>query len=238
MSRGRLLRRLSALVGIMASAGAALLYVTLPDVRPLRTVNPTTTAFMELRDREAERSGRTPRRTQQWAALDEMSPNLPRAVLVAEDVSFWEHPGYSLDKIWAALKLNLERREIVRGGSTITQQLAKNLYLSPAKTPWRKLRELLIARRLEAELDKCRILEIYLNVIEWGDGIYGAEAAAQTYFHKPATDLDVTESALMAGAIMNPRVLNPAKPSLRLLNRELRILGATSFFPTRREPGR
>ena len=112
----------------------------------------------------------------------------------------------------------------LRGGSTITQQLAKNLYLSPSKNPLRKLRELIIARRLEAELKKARIFELYLNVIEWGDGVYGAEAAARTYFHKSAAELSPEESALLAAAIINPRLLNPAHPTARLLRRQQLIL--------------
>jgi monofunctional biosynthetic peptidoglycan transglycosylase len=112
----------------------------------------------------------------------------------------------------------------LRGGSTITQQLAKNLYLSPSKNPLRKVRELIIARRLEAELKKARILELYLNLIEWGDGIYGAEAAARTYFQTPAGALGPAESALMAAAIINPRVLNPARPSARLARRQQLIM--------------
>ena len=103
----------------------------------------------------------------------------------------------------------------MRGASTITQQLAKNLYLSPSRNPVRKLRELIIARRLEAELKKPRILELYLNVIEWGDGIYGVEAAARAYFNAPAAALGPDESALLAGAIINPRLLNPAQPTPR-----------------------
>ena len=112
----------------------------------------------------------------------------------------------------------------MRGGSTITQQLAKNLYLSPSKNPMRKLRELIIARRLEAELKKARILELYLNVIEWGDGIYGVEAAARAYFHRSAAELGPSEAALLAGAIINPRVLNPARPTERLIRRQQLIL--------------
>ena len=114
------------------------------------------------------------------------------------------------------MEVNIERMEFARGASTITQQLAKNLYLSPSKNPIRKLRELLIARRLEAELTKQRILELYLNVIEWGDGIYGAEAAARTYFRKSAAELAPPKSALLAAAIINPRVLNPGHPTPRL----------------------
>ena len=112
----------------------------------------------------------------------------------------------------------------MRGASTITQQLAKNLYLSPSKNPIRKARELLIARRLEAELTKQRIFELYLNVIEWGDGIYGAEAAARTYFGKSAASLSPQESALLAGAIINPRLLNPGNPTQRLRRRQAMLL--------------
>lgn len=108
----------------------------------------------------------------------------------------------------------------MHGASTITQQLAKNLYLSPTRTPTRKLRELILARRLEAALSKRRILELYLNVIEWGDGIYGVEAASRAYFGKSAAALDAAESALLAGAIINPRVLNPANPTKRLIRRQ------------------
>ena len=114
--------------------------------------------------------------------------------------------------------------EFARGASTITQQLAKNLYLSPSKNPIRKLRELLIARRLEVELTKQRILEIYLNVIEWGNGIYGAEAAARTYFGKSASGLSAQESALMAAAITNARLFEVSRPSRRLLNRQAMVL--------------
>src|SRR5207249_8454874 len=116
------------------------------------------------------------------------------------------------------------RGRFVRGGRTITQQLAKNLYLSPSKNPMRKLRELIIARRLEAELKKARILELYLNVIEWGDGIYGAEAAARSYFQKRAAALSPTESALLAAAIINPRAMNPTHPSNGLIRRQQLIL--------------
>jgi monofunctional biosynthetic peptidoglycan transglycosylase len=145
-------------------------------------------------------------------------------VLVAEDDAFWQHNGIDLKQIRASFESNVARGRMARGGSTITQQLAKNLYLSPSRNPVRKLRELFIARRLEAELPKRRILELYLNVIEWGDGIYGAEAAARRYFRKPASALSVSESALLAAAVVNARVLNPARPSARLRWRQQLIL--------------
>jgi len=136
------------------------------------------------------------------------------------------------------METNLERMEFARGASTITQQLAKNLYLSPSRNPVRKFRELIIARRLEAELEKARIFEIYLNVIEWGDGIYGADAAARTYFGVPAAALGPSQAALLAAAIINPRLLNPGDPTPRLSRRQqliLRRMGAVTP-PEPREP--
>jgi monofunctional biosynthetic peptidoglycan transglycosylase len=153
---------------------------------------------------------------------------------VAEDDAFWQHEGVDFEQLQESLEVDWARGRLVRGGSTITQQLAKNLYLSPSKNPLRKLEEFIVARRLEAELKKARIFELYLNVIEWGDGIYGAEAAARTYFHVSAADLDANQAARLAGAIVNPRVLNPAHPTARLLRREQLILhrmGAVSPPP-------
>ncbi len=199
-------------------------YLTLPDVRPLARTNPTTTAFMELRAREARRAGKTPRKVHRWVAYSHISPNLKRAVLTAEDAAFWDHDGVDYDELQKSIETDLAEGRLVRGASTITQQLAKNLYLSPSRNPVRKLRELIIARRLEAELSKARILEIYLNVIEWGDGIYGVDAAARTYFGTSAASLGPSESALLAGAIVNARLLNPAHPTARLLRRQQLIL--------------
>jgi monofunctional biosynthetic peptidoglycan transglycosylase len=203
----------------------AYIWLTLPDVRVLRMQNPTTTAFIELRAEEARAKGRVPRRVQQWVAYSRISPELKRAVLVAEDDAFWQHEGVDFEQMQESLEKDWARGRFVRGGSTITQQLAKNLYLSPSRNPLRKLRELLIARRLEAELKKARILELYLNVIEWGDGIYGVEAASRTYFGQPAANLEANESALLAAAIVNPRVLNIRKPNGRLRHRQQLILG-------------
>lgn len=202
----------------------AYVYVTLPDVRPLATANPKTTAFMDLRASEARDEGRPPRHVQIWMPYSRISPHLKRAVLVAEDDAFWEHEGIDVEQIRRSIEVDLARGAAIRGGSTITQQLAKNLYLSPSRNPLRKLRELIIARRLEAELPKARIFELYLNVIEWGDGVWGAEAAARTYFHTSAASLSREQAALLAGAIVNPRVLNPAHPPARLIRRQRIIL--------------
>ena len=213
-------------IGLLAACFAILSYtfLTLPDVRPLATTNPQTTAFIELRKAEATAAGRRPRRLQRWVRYEAISPNLRKAVLVAEDDAFWQHDGVDVDQLKESIESDLAKGRMVRGGSTITQQLAKNLYLSPSKNPLRKLRELLIARRLEAALTKRRILELYLNVIEWGDGVYGAEAASRAYFGKPARALTPEEAALLAGAIVNPRVHSPAHPTARLRRRQQIIL--------------
>ena len=228
---GRTINRLLRAVAQWSTGAAALVfgclaygYLTLPDVRSLATSNPTTTAFIELRGQEAKAAGKEPRRVQRWIGYGRISPELKRAVLVAEDASFWQHDGVDYDELQKSIELDWARGQLLRGASTITQQLAKNLYLSPSRNPMRKLRELIIARRLEVELTKTRILEIYLNVIEWGDGIYGVDAAARTYFGVTASALGTTEAALLAGAIVNPRVLNPARPTPRLIRRQQLIL--------------
>ena len=149
-----------------------------------------------------------------------ISQSLKRAVLVAEDDAFWQHEGIDLEQLKISIQRDIEGGRAIRGGSTITQQLAKNLFLSPSRDPLRKLRELIIARRLEAALSKARIFEIYLNVIEWGDGVWGAEAAARTYFGSSAAAVGPDQAALLAGAIINPRVYSPGHPNVRLLRRQ------------------
>jgi monofunctional glycosyltransferase len=215
-----------ALACVVTACGfLAYVYLTLPDVAPLAAANPPTTAFIELRAAEAQARGAAPRRVQQWVPYARISGSLKRAVLVTEDDAFWQHDGIDVKQIKESIQRDLQKGTFSRGGSTITQQLAKNLYLSPSKDPVRKLRELLIARRLEAALTKTRIFEIYLNVIEWGDGIYGAEAAARTYFHKPASALNADEAALLAACIMNPRIMNPVHQTPGLVKRQKLILG-------------
>ena len=224
MKGGATALRILAAVPAVGLAVLAYLWLTLPDVRPLKTQNPTTTAFIELRAEEARARGAKPRRVQRWVGYSRVSPDLKRAVLVAEDDAFWQHEGVDFEQLQESIEKDFAQGRFVRGGSTITQQLAKNLYLSPSKNPLRKLREFVIARRLEAELKKARILELYLNVIEWGDGIYGVEAASHAYFNTPAANLGPSESALLAAAIVNPRIFNPSKPSRGLLKRQQLIL--------------
>jgi monofunctional biosynthetic peptidoglycan transglycosylase len=208
----------------VAFALVAYTYVTLPDVRQLATTNPTSTAFMELRAAEARAKGRKARQVHRWVPYRRISPHLKRAVIVAEDSAFFAHEGIDVEQIRKALEDALEKGDAPRGASTITQQLAKNLYLSPSRDPMRKLRELIITRRLEAALSKARILEIYLNVVEWGDGIWGAEAASRAYFGVSAAGLSRSQAALLAGALINPIRYSPGRPPGRLLRRQQIIL--------------
>ena len=223
--------RATAAVAAVGFGYIAYIYLTLPDVRVLRTRNLPSTAFMELRAREARAEGRAPARDHRWVAYGRISPHLKRAVLVAEDAGFWGHEGIDLVEIRKSLEADWERGSLTRGASTITQQLAKNLYLSPSRNPLRKLTELFITRRLEHELSKTRIFELYLNDIEWGDNIWGAEAAARRYFGVSAAAIGPDQAALMAGAIVNPRVLNIARPNARLRARQ-RIIRARMGYIT------
>ena len=202
--------------GVLLVCLVAYQYLTLPNVSSLRKENAQITALMRQREQEARAAGKKARRSQLWTGYATISARLRSAVLIGEDDAFYQHEGYDLDQIKESFARNWEKKSFVRGGSTITQQLAKNLYLSTSKNPLRKLREFLIARRMEEELSKRRILEIYLNVIEWGDGIYGAEAASHAYFGKPSKDLSVREAVLLAAVIPNPRRMNPSHPSRRV----------------------
>lgn len=185
-----------------------------------RTVAPRMTALMRQRAEEARARGQVPKRVHVWVPYERLSPHLVRAVLAGEDPRFFVHHGFDWEQIQEAIKENLEEGEIVRGASTITQQLAKNLFLSTSRNPVRKVHEAVITMELEAILGKRRILELYLNVIEWGDGIYGAEAAAQHYFGVSAAHLTPEQAAFLAAIIPNPReTYNPAKYPARVERR-------------------
>ena len=179
---------------------------------------------MERRKAELERKGQSTRLDWAPVPLSRISPAMQRAVVVAEDARFWEHDGVDWEAMRGALERNWEKGQLKVGGSTITQQLAKNLYLSPARNPWRKLRELAIAWRLERALGKHRILELYLNVIEFGRRTYGAEAAARRYFQKAARDLDRDEAALLVAVIPSPRIYDLERHRDRVERRARRIL--------------
>jgi monofunctional biosynthetic peptidoglycan transglycosylase len=210
---------------VLAVAGAAL-WLTLPDVASLARQNPASTAFIELRRAEAAAAGGRLRLRWSWTSIDRISRYARFAVVAAEDARFFEHEGIDWDGVEDAARRDLAERRLSAGGSTITQQLAKNLYLSPSRSPVRKLREAIIARRLEAALAKDRILELYLNVAEWGDGIFGIEAAARHYFGVPAAALTPAQAARLAVALPAPRARSPKVRSARLARKAGRLLDA------------
>jgi monofunctional biosynthetic peptidoglycan transglycosylase len=194
----------SLLVTILVSAGLYF-YFTLPDVAVLKQKNPKTTALMDLRDEEYKQKGIRGSRQQIWVPYGAISDHLKKAVLVSEDAAFFSHKGVDINELKAALKKDWETMSFNRGGSTITMQLAKNLYLNPSKNPLRKVKEIIIAHQLEQTLSKRRIFEIYLNVVEWGRNIYGIEAASRHYFGKSAANLNLLESATLAALLPSPR---------------------------------
>lgn len=199
-------------------------WATFPDVSSLVHENPKSTAFIDLRKERLRAQGKPDRIEQIWVPYERISPYLRRAVLVSEDDSFYQHNGVNVDELKEALRRDWSKKKFAYGGSTVTQQLAKNLYLSPSRNPVRKLRELLIARELEKELSKKRILEIYLNVVELGEQVYGAEAGARHYFARSASSLNPSQAALLAGCLPNPVVMNPGVPNQRLRRRQRIIL--------------
>jgi monofunctional biosynthetic peptidoglycan transglycosylase len=194
------------------------------EVRALRTRSPGLTRLMAQRREEARVRGRRARIAQAVVPLASVSRHLIHAVLAAEDQKFFGHGGVDWDAIQESLERNVEKRRFARGGSTITQQLAKNLYFGTRRTPLRKLRELVVTRWLEDDLGKPQILALYLNVIEWGDGIYGAEAAARHWYGKPAAALSATEAAGLAAMIPNPRRINPERSPARHERATRRVL--------------
>jgi monofunctional biosynthetic peptidoglycan transglycosylase len=210
---GRLLRRLL-LLGILLLAGwIAWEAVTWPDVATLATRPPATTAFIE-RYKESQRAvGRTAQVAIHWTPYTAISPDLKRAVLVAEDINFFSHRGFDWGAVRTAMEEALQEREAPRGASTITQQLVKNLWLSSSRNPLRKVKEAALTWQLEHALGKRRILELYLNVIEFGPGIYGASPAAERYFGKPAADLGEEESAMLAASLPRPSSWHPGSRS-------------------------
>ena len=161
---------------------------------------------------------------QTWVPYDRISPNLKRAIVVAEDSRFVDHEGFDWEAIEKAREKNRRKGRVVAGGSTISQQLAKNLFLSGSRTPWRKGQEALITVMIEHVMDKRRILEIYLNVIEWGDGVFGAEAAARHYFGRRAVDLGPEEAARLAAMVPNPRFYDRHRDTAWLARKSQLIL--------------
>lgn len=200
---------------------ATIYILALPDVSILAQRNPRQTAFMaRYLDRQKNKKDRV---FHIWIPYQKISPHLRYAVIVAEDDSFFDHNGFNYAQIREALERNIEKRRLAYGASTITQQLAKNLYLSPSKNPLRKIKEAMITRELEKHLSKKRILELYLNLIEWGPGVYGAEAAALHYYGKHASELSAEEAARLAVFLPNPQRYGRLQNS-RYINRQTRTV--------------
>ncbi len=167
--------------------------------------NPSTTAFMDARLAEMRETKPDAQLQQQWAPYPKISRQLKLALIAAEDTKFLDHEGFDWDGIQKAYEKNLKKGKIVAGGSTISQQLAKNLFLSGSRNPLRKVEEAIITVMLENTLSKRRILEIYLNVIEWGNGVFGAEAAARHYYGIGAASVSAEQAARLASMVPNPR---------------------------------
>jgi monofunctional biosynthetic peptidoglycan transglycosylase len=193
--------------------GVLLIYLSLPDVGGLKANNPRTTALMLQRFGEAKRSQTNLVIRQQWVSFDKIPKLFQNTIRVTEDAAFYQHQGLDFTELKAALKKNWQKGKYVRGASTITQQLAKNLYLSTDKSIIRKIKEYLIARRLENQLGKKRIFNLYLNVIEFGPGIFGVQAAAQYFFHKNVDQLDLEEIVRLTAVIPKPLKETPTRNS-------------------------
>jgi len=225
--KGRLALRIAA-AGALSTLVAVLLFWlfwrSLPDVAPLIARAPASTALMEQRRAEAARDGKAFRPDYRPVSLDRISPRLVRAVIASEDASFFGHAGFDWDEMRNAAEQNLKAGRTVRGASTITQQLAKNLWLGTERSYLRKLREALLAVKLERSLSKKRILTLYLDVAEWGNGVFGAEAAAHRWFGTGARDLSAAQSATLAAMLPAPRRAAVAPAPRWLARRARRIL--------------
>jgi len=200
-----------------------LLCFVYPDVSALRKENPDKTAFMEYRERQWAREGQDRKIVRKWVPLKRISPYLIKAVIIAEDDKFWRHEGFDFEAMHQALEKDIEKKEFKAGGSTISQQLAKNLFLSPSKNPIRKIKEAILTWRMERALSKRRIVELYLNVAEWGDGIFGIEAASRHYYGKHASGLSGEEASRLATILPSPLRLNPVGSSKYVRYRSARI---------------
>ncbi len=225
--KGRTARLAAAALGAVALAvlGSWLLWRSLPDPTPFATRAPATTALMEQRRAEAARSGKAYRLDYRPVSLARISPRLLRAVVASEDASFFGHAGFDWDEIRNAAEQNWKAGRTVRGASTITQQLAKNLWLGTERSYLRKAREALLAVKLERSLSKRRILTLYLDVAEWGNGVFGAEAAARHWFGTSAHDLTIAQACVLAAMLPAPRRAALAPAPRWLARKARRILG-------------
>ncbi len=195
-------------------------YFVLPDVGKLVDENPVKTAFMESREAEWKEQGLTDKKIQQkWVSLNNVSPNLIKAVLIAEDDKFWKHEGFDYQAIERSIEKDIAAKKFKMGGSTISQQLAKNLYLSSSKNPVRKIKEAILTWRIEKKLSKRRILELYVNLVEWGDGIFGIDQAARHYYGISPARLTAQQASKLASILPNPIKFSPVGSSSYVRNR-------------------
>ena len=198
-------------------------YFIYPDIASLKKSKPGKTAFMEYREEMWQEKGIKKKIKNTWVPLSRISPYVMKAVIIAEDDKFWSHEGFDFEAMQKALEKDIKKKKFQAGGSTISQQLAKNLYLSPSKNPVRKIKEAILTWRLEQQLTKKRIIELYLNVAEMGDGVFGVEAAAQNHYGKHASELNAREAATLASVLPNPRRYKPNGTSRYVENQSERI---------------
>jgi monofunctional glycosyltransferase len=232
LSPRALIKRALKITGIallVGGAGFRAWLFILPTAEQFKTKNPTTTAVMQARAEEAVEQGRPVVSQQYWLPLSRISRWLIDAVVNSEDARFFDHDGIDIIETEAALEKAVERGKLGRGASTITQQLAKNLWLGEDRTLGRKVREMILARRLEA-LGKERVLELYINVAEWGEGIYGAEAASRYWFHKSAAEIEPAEAAVLAAMLPSPRKRTPQRPTRPLRRRASKVLAMYGMY--------
>ncbi|MBI5198752.1 MAG: monofunctional biosynthetic peptidoglycan transglycosylase [Nitrospirae bacterium] len=202
------------LIFILLSISGLVYYTfTFPNISKLKKENPKKTSFMEYRERASKKKGKSYKITQIWVPLSTVPSYFIKAALIAEDDKFWSHEGFDFEAIKKAIEKDIKKGKFAFGGSTITQQLARNLYLTPEKTLLRKIKEAIITWRIERVITKKRILELYLNVVEWGDGIFGIEAASRYYYNKPSSELTPEESARLAAVLPNPKRYSPTGES-------------------------
>lgn len=206
-------------IGAVVVLALGAFVLTLPDVSSLAGTNPRTTALMEQRASEAKPKGNSRVSRRDWVPLSRIAPHAVLAVVTMEDDRFWRHDGFDFVEMKTAVQKNWEKKSWRRGASTITQQLAKNLYFGTEKSLWRKVREAATAWKMERTLSKRRILEIYMNVVEWGNGIYGIDAASRHYFGKSPADLSVDEAVRLAVVLPSPRRHDPRGSSAFVENR-------------------
>lgn len=202
----------------------ALFLLFLPNISYLREHNPTQTRFMELYLHHVQKKGEERVIDHSWVPDERISSQLKRAVLVSEDDAFFYHHGFDWKQLGEAVKVNWKKKRFARGGSTITQQLVKNLYLAPDKNPLRKIREWILTYQMEYTLKKERIFEIYLNVVEWGPGVYGAEAASRYYFGVSSQNLTSHQAAFLAAILPNPTLLAGSHRYVGRINKKVALI--------------